>query len=91
MDATAVGPMDQIVVYLTAGLGVGQRLKLTTIDGRLRRLPLRQSLMILSGMCFEVDKASLSAGCALDKHPTYKSEFVKGKPVFADRVTCKLP
>jgi len=39
----------------------------------------------------EIDKASLPAGCALDKHPTYKSEFVKGKPVFADRVTCKLP
>ena len=40
---------------------------------------------------FEVDKASLSADCTLDKHPTYKSEFVPGKPVFADRVTCKLP
>lgn len=39
----------------------------------------------------EVDKASLPAGCALDKHPTYKSEFVKGKPVFADRVSCRLP
>jgi hypothetical protein len=39
---------------------------------------------------FEVDKASLSKGCALDKHPTYKSEFVPGKPVFADRVSCKL-
>jgi ABC-type uncharacterized transport system substrate-binding protein len=40
---------------------------------------------------FEVDKASLSAGCTLDKHPTYKSEFVPGKPVFADRVSCRLP
>lgn len=39
----------------------------------------------------EVDRASLPEGCALDKHPTYKSEFVPGKPVFADRVTCKLP
>lgn len=39
----------------------------------------------------EIDQASLPAGCALDKHPTYKSEFVPGKPVFADRVTCKLP
>lgn len=39
----------------------------------------------------EVDKASLPSGCALDKHPTYKSEFVPGKPVFADRVSCKLP
>jgi ABC-type uncharacterized transport system substrate-binding protein len=42
-------------------------------------------------MRFEVDKASLPAGCALDKHPTYKSEFVPGLPVFADRVTCRLP
>lgn len=40
---------------------------------------------------FEVDKASLPKGCMLDKHPTYKSEFVPGKPVFADRVSCKLP
>ena len=40
---------------------------------------------------FEVDKASLPKGCTLDKHPTYKSEFVPGKPEFADRVSCKLP
>jgi Protein of unknown function (DUF1007) len=38
----------------------------------------------------EVDKASLPAGCTFDKHPTYKSEFVPGKPVFADRVSCHL-
>ena len=42
-------------------------------------------------MRVEVDKASLPAGCTLDKHPTYKSEFVPGHPVFADRVTCRLP
>ena len=42
-------------------------------------------------MRVEVDKASLSDGCTLDKHPTYKSEFVPGTPVFADRVTCRLP
>ena len=42
-------------------------------------------------MRFEVDKATLPAGCALDKHPTRKSEFVPGHPVFADRVSCKLP
>jgi hypothetical protein len=40
---------------------------------------------------FDVDKASLPPECGLDKHPTYKSEFVPGKPVFADRVTCRLP
>jgi hypothetical protein len=39
----------------------------------------------------EVDKAALSGDCTLDKHPTYKSEFVPGKPVFADRVSCRLP
>jgi ABC-type uncharacterized transport system substrate-binding protein len=42
-------------------------------------------------MRVEVDKASLSAGCTLDKHPTRKSEFVPGHPVFADRVSCRRP
>ena len=42
-------------------------------------------------MRFEVDKASLPPGCKLDKHPTYKSEFVPGHPVFAYRVSCRLP
>ena len=42
-------------------------------------------------MRVEVDKESLPAGCTLDKHPTYKSEFVPGQPVAADRVTCRLP
>ena len=42
-------------------------------------------------MRVEVDKASVPTGCTLDKHPTYKAEFVPGMPVFADRVTCRLP
>jgi hypothetical protein len=42
-------------------------------------------------MRFEVDKAKVPAGCKLAKHPTYKSEFVPGHPVFADTVSCKLP
>jgi hypothetical protein len=42
-------------------------------------------------MRFEVDKTTLPAGCKLAKHPTYKSEFVPGHPVFADMVSCKLP
>ena len=42
-------------------------------------------------MRFEVDKAKLPAGCKFAKHPTYKSEFVPGHPVFADMVSCKLP
>ncbi len=39
----------------------------------------------------EVDRSSVAAGCALAKHPTYKSEFVPGLPVPADIVTCRLP
>ena len=39
----------------------------------------------------EVDKDSLPHGCILAKHPGYKAEFVRGYPVFADLVTCKLP
>ncbi|MBS0518973.1 MAG: DUF1007 family protein [Proteobacteria bacterium] len=39
----------------------------------------------------EVDKNTLPADCRLGKHPTYKSEFVPGHPVFADMVSCKLP
>ena len=42
-------------------------------------------------MRIEVDKATLPAGCTLAKHPTYKAEFVRGHPVFADTVTCQLP
>ena len=38
----------------------------------------------------EVDKPSLPANCSVAKHPTYKSEFVPGKPVFADKVSCQL-
>jgi ABC-type uncharacterized transport system substrate-binding protein len=39
----------------------------------------------------EVDKASVPAGCKLVKHASYKAEFVRGHPVFADSVTCRLP
>jgi len=39
----------------------------------------------------EVDKNQVPAGCTLAKHPTYKAEFVRGYPVFADTVTCQLP
>jgi ABC-type uncharacterized transport system substrate-binding protein len=39
----------------------------------------------------EVDKASVPAGCKLAKHPSYKAEFIRGYPVFADTVTCQLP
>jgi Protein of unknown function (DUF1007) len=39
----------------------------------------------------EIDKASRPAGCTVGKHPTYKSEFVPGQPVFADITSCRLP
>lgn len=39
----------------------------------------------------EVDKATLPPHCRLSKHPTVKSEFVRGYPFFADLVTCHLP
>lgn len=42
-------------------------------------------------MRVEVDKASISQGCTLTKHPSHKAEFVRGYPVFADVVTCQLP
>jgi Protein of unknown function (DUF1007) len=38
-----------------------------------------------------VDKASRPANCTIGKHPTYKSEFVPGRPVFADLTSCRLP
>ncbi len=39
----------------------------------------------------DVDKNKLPPECKLGKHPTYKSEFVPGHPVFADTVSCNLP
>jgi ABC-type uncharacterized transport system substrate-binding protein len=42
-------------------------------------------------MRLEVDKASVPSGCALSHNPAHKSEFVRGYPVLADIVTCRLP
>jgi ABC-type uncharacterized transport system substrate-binding protein len=39
----------------------------------------------------EVDKTSLPAGCTASKHPSYKAEFIRGYPVFADLVSCQQP
>ncbi len=39
----------------------------------------------------EFDKASIPAGCTLDKHPSLKAEYIRGYPVFSDHVTCRLP
>jgi hypothetical protein len=39
----------------------------------------------------QVDRTSRPANCTIGKHPTYKSEFVPGRPVFADVTSCRLP
>lgn len=39
----------------------------------------------------EIIGKSDGAQCKLDKHPTLKSEYWPGNPIFADRVTCTLP
>ena len=48
-----------------------------------------------SGMAMPPNKRagdpSVPAGCRLAKHPSYKAEFIRGYPVFADIVTCQLP
>ncbi len=49
------GPMDLGAVYLAPSMGVGQRMRLATIDDQLRRLPLRQSILLLSEMCFRTE------------------------------------
>ena len=50
--------MDLVAVYLTAAEGFGQAMRLATIDRKLADLPLRQSLLLLSQMCFRVESAS---------------------------------
>jgi hypothetical protein len=51
-------PMDLMDVYLTASMGVGQRLALATIDARVKRLPLRRTLLMISEICFLAEQAS---------------------------------
>jgi len=40
---------------------------------------------------FVVEGDGGRASCRKDKHPEIKSEFVRARPFFADRVTCILP
>jgi ABC-type uncharacterized transport system substrate-binding protein len=42
-------------------------------------------------MRLEVDKASVPAGCTLSQSTAHKTELIRGYPVFADIVTCRLP
>jgi hypothetical protein len=42
-------------------------------------------------MRLEVDKTSVPAGCSLSTSQAHKTEFIRGYPVFADVVTCRLP
>jgi ABC-type uncharacterized transport system substrate-binding protein len=39
----------------------------------------------------EVDKASLPPQCTLSKDPKHKAEYIRGYPVLADIVSCRLP
>jgi len=39
----------------------------------------------------EVDRWTVPKGCVLGKHSTYKAEFIRGYPVYADVVTCQFP
>lgn len=52
--------------YLTPQGGVGQRLRLETIDERLQGLPLSRTLQILSQIVFVTDKAALDRGEQVD-------------------------
>ena len=54
---TVESPLHLIGTYLSPSIGVGQSRRIETIDERLRRLPLDQSLLILSEMCFRVEQA----------------------------------
>lgn len=48
-------PIDLMLVYLTASMGVGQRLSLDEIDDVLSTLPLRLTLELLSMIAFRAD------------------------------------
>lgn len=39
----------------------------------------------------EIDKTSLPKECMASKHPSYKAEFIRGYPIFADLVSCQTP
>jgi hypothetical protein len=58
MAAVLASQTDFVGVYLTASMGVGQRLHLATIDERLRTLPLDRAIVLLSEMSCRAAKAS---------------------------------
>jgi len=60
-------PMDLMGIYLTARMGVGQRLTLTSIDSRVKALPLRRSLMLISQMCFRAERSDVSVPSLEDR------------------------
>jgi hypothetical protein len=77
-EAATKGPRNLVYVMRFALPEPGKFVSITTYDPD-------------DFMRVEVDKAALPAGCTLAKHPTYKAEFIRGFPVFADIVTCRLP
>ena len=52
-----VEPLDLAGYYMTPHLGIGQSLKLETIDRRLRELPLRAVLHLLAQVAYRADRA----------------------------------
>ena len=72
------GPRNLVYVMRFELPKPGKTISVTTYDGE-------------DFMRLEVDGKSVPAGCKLAKHPTYKAEFIRGYPVFADTVTCLLP
>ena len=57
MERGADPPENVIEYLLPSRHGVGQRLALGTIDRRLRKVPLGESLLRLSRMCFRAERA----------------------------------
>lgn len=52
-----IAPYDLTGYYLSASMGLGQRLRLDTIDQRLGRYPLRRVLALLAQIAFRADHA----------------------------------
>lgn len=52
-----IGPYDLTGYYLSASLGLGQRLRLDTIDQRLSLYPLKRVLSLLAQIAFRADHA----------------------------------
>lgn len=66
MLVSVTGPMDLTRFYLTPQVGIGQRLRLETIDRRLAGLPLRPVLYLLSQIAALADQSINDRSKAID-------------------------